>query len=630
MLHEEGDDTGNRSSPSSRVIAGYHDLMDMDGARGDTGPIPLRNCEEREENMKRRVFAALLTLVLILGIVPSTAFAEGGAEMAAEETEQTEGGVPDASEGETEGEDSDGAPEDQEPDEGEDSDPQPGDQEQENPEKDPEIGEEPGGEPENPQEPETPEEPKLTLPETTASLQAISGRDEEGQLKIYTTLYDGRQRIIDTNDPDEEQSAYYKNGGTVARGAEVYVHIRMAEILPNDGESGVQENVTYFLDQLPKELVPAEEDRDGNQVLNPKEPAAFFQTAGDVAAYGGIYGENGTYAMKVFFQNVADQIDISGAFSYGANVSDTLTPGETYELKTVPGGTLRFKVTPEIPPVPEGEGYTLYLGGDSGGPTAYYWASQIVRNQAEKGTELPYQDLTITTEDAMGVWVSERDFTIFNGYGDNTGPGFSLNVTYTTEDEDGKLLNDWISAAKDDIIQSGDGVTTVRFTSEKERLQVDVTFKQEEAVEGTCTQYNGKYSYITNTVHAKITDGAGGFAQNIAFLQLYVPTISYDDYQRTGNVSYKGKAWLDATDKAERLDMTVDSGSSYRSSYINASYYDLSQPSASESPQSPSSSYGFLPETVYTYVNSNSSSYWGNYYWADFQPNVTNTTNANY
>ena len=119
---------------------------------------------------------------------------------------------------------------------------------------------------------------------------------------------------------------------TVARGAGVYVHIRMAEILPNDGESGVQENVTYFLDQLPKELIPAEEDRDGNQVLNPEEPAVFFQTAGDVTAYGGIYGENGTYAMKVFFQNVADSIDISGVFSYGANVSDTLTPGETDEL----------------------------------------------------------------------------------------------------------------------------------------------------------------------------------------------------------------------------------------------------------------------------------------------------------
>lgn len=75
----------------------------------------------------------------------------------------------------------------------------------------------------------------------------------------------------------------------------------------------------------------------------------FFQTAGDMSAYGGIYGENGRYALKVFFQDVADRIDISGAFSYGTHVSDTLTPGTTYELKTVPGGPLKFKVTPGDP-----------------------------------------------------------------------------------------------------------------------------------------------------------------------------------------------------------------------------------------------------------------------------------------
>ena len=447
---------------------------------------------------------------------------------------------------------------------------------------------------------------------------------------IYTTLYDGKQRIIDTNDPEKEQSGYYQKGGTVSRGDAVYVYIRMAELLPNDGENGVQENVTYFLDQLPSELVPAETDRDGSQVLNPEEPMPFFQTAGDMSAYGGIYGENGRYALKVFFQDVADRIDISGAFSYGTHVSDTLTPGTTYELKTVPGGPLKFKVTPEIPDVPNGQGYTLYLGGGSGGPTAYYWNAQIVRNKDEKGEELPYQDLTITSQDAMGVWVSEDDFTIFNGYGDKTGPSFSLGVTYTTEDEDGKLLNDWISAGQDDIIENQDGVTTVRFTSSKEDLQVDVTFKLEDAAADTHTTYQGKNSYITNTIHARITDKAGGFAKNIASLQLYVPTVAYDDYQHTGYVSYCGKAQLEATDKAKQLDATVDSGSSYRAARIDAAYNGLSTPGASDSPQSPTDSCGFLPETVYTYLQSNSSSYRGNYYWADFQPNVTNSTNTNY
>ena len=188
----------------------------MDNARGDTGPVPLRNREERVEDMKRRVFAALLSLVLVLGVVPSAAFAEYGAdaEGSAVEADQMDGGAQN-------GQDSDpdqipGGDAVPDPD-GEDDavqDPAPG-SELEDPD---ENGD--AGDPEGDKTPEEePEEPKLTLPETTASLQAISGRDEEGQLKIYTTLYDEKQRIIDTNDPDEEQSAYYKNGGTVARGA---------------------------------------------------------------------------------------------------------------------------------------------------------------------------------------------------------------------------------------------------------------------------------------------------------------------------------------------------------------------------------------------------------------------------
>ena len=45
--------------------------------------------------MKRRVFAALLSLVLVLGVVPSAAFAEygAGAEGSAVEADQMDGGV---------------------------------------------------------------------------------------------------------------------------------------------------------------------------------------------------------------------------------------------------------------------------------------------------------------------------------------------------------------------------------------------------------------------------------------------------------------------------------------------------------------------------------------------------------
>ena len=78
------------------------------------------------------------------------------------------------------------------------------------------------------------------------------------------------------------------------------MRFRMAEILPRH-VGGVQENVTYCMDNLPQELVPTETDREGNETLNPEEPVEFFQLGGNVTARGGIYGspEEGCFCAAV-------------------------------------------------------------------------------------------------------------------------------------------------------------------------------------------------------------------------------------------------------------------------------------------------------------------------------------------
>lgn len=127
------------------------------------------------------------------------------------------------------------------------------------------------------------------LPQEEKPLAEILGTGEDGSPKMYTTLYDDQNRVISTNDPTLEQGPFYLGGGTLDLGAAVYVRFRMAEILPQH-EVGVRENITYYMENFPQELVPAETDSEGNEILNPEEPVEFFQLGGNVTARGGIYG----------------------------------------------------------------------------------------------------------------------------------------------------------------------------------------------------------------------------------------------------------------------------------------------------------------------------------------------------
>lgn len=220
----------------------------------------------------------------------------------------------------------------------------------------------------------------------------------------------------------------------------------------------------------------------------------------------------------------------------------------------------------------------------------------------------------------------------FDAYGDKTGPGFSLGVTYTTKytaaDGSEKNKSEWLQATAKDIVKAEndsivdeDGNITVRFKSADEPLQVDVVFKYADHIPGS-DGAGGKY-YITDDIYADFSDGNGNRAQNIQYVNFYIPIITYDDYAQTGNQSYEGAVYLYDTDEvADDIQAT---------GYLNVNYNGLGTPSISSGNNgSTYDSYNFTMPKVYSYLYSNSSNYRGNYYWMEFAPNIENSYNALY
>lgn len=213
----------------------------------------------------------------------------------------------------------------------------------------------------------------------------------------------------------------------------------------------------------------------------------------------------------------------------------------------------------------------------------------------------------------MGVWINEQNQTITTAYGDNTGPLLSLRIEYSTRDENGKALSEFVQAEKDDVVTDENGITTITIRGTKGEVQAELSFLRSDAVADTVSHAGDRYSYITGTIHVKISDGNGGMAKNIQSLTLNVPTLPYDDYMQTGIVPYTGTATLSG---AESLPELTAEGS------VSVNYNQLGTPSISSSTYDPSMQYDYIADRVYTNINSCSNNYRGNYYWVEFDPEV--------
>lgn len=479
---------------------------------------------------------------------------------------------------------------------------------------------------------------------TRAPLSSVIDVDENGTYQLYVTLFDAKGRVIATDDPECVVDARYlpiAEGGeglTVDRGAGIRVYMRAASITSNDANgdgTGIQEGVTYVM-SLPRELVPVEQGSDGNKLVDPDAPLRFFNS-GDVTAEGGVYTSrddagdaildadgNPTYELHVQFANVEDRVDVSGEFQYTTTLSENVAPGSLATVTFVPGGTLSFNVTPEADPADDRE-YRASLTGASCGTTSWYYQMQVWKSGEladDVENRFDYPELTLSLEDGMGVLVDEDDFQIFNHYGTNSGPGFMLSIAYSTTDESGKSEYETINANSGNIVRRDSDATVVRFTTAK-GVQVDVEFRRADAVDGAWSEG----SYITNVAHVTISDGNGGLAHDVDSVTLLVPSIVYDDYDKTGNVSYTGTLTVGGAVDEEAYPEISASG------VANFSLGNLATPTVSDSvsyANSASGSYAFLPSQVYTQTNTNASSYNGNYYWMDFTPAAEGNAVANY
>lgn len=295
-----------------------------------------------------------------------------------------------------------------------------------------------------------------------------------------------------------------------------------------------------------------------------------FMHDGDVTANGQIVDSK---TLEVAFASVADRVDVSGEFQYSALVSDEVQAGQTVNLDDVPGGPLTFKITPDTTPSEPSE-YTLQLTANKQGEDSIYW-NATVRHDSDEAFE--YGSIEVTLNDAQGFLVDSSQKTL-NLYVDGT----NLQAT-----------------GSGNTFTFSNGVTVTFDSSAKDGLQS---------------------SSQTITAKATITIPSG---LNPKLMNVGIPAIAYDDYKYDGsNGTYTASAVLT---KSTLADINA-SGS------LSANYGSFSSPTLYLNAENP------VYQDVYTYTASQvdsrlftgSKGYFGNYYWVEYEPQTTNTSNSIY
>lgn len=433
----------------------------------------------------------------------------------------------------------------------------------------------------------------------TALLSTIIDKDEKDQYMMYTTLYDGDGLVIATNDNYSVDDKYKNNG--VSKDANVTVHFRMASITSNgaNGEgTGVQEGVTYVMD-LPNELVPIDTDL-GKDVT--------FFTSGNITAHGGIFKKDDNYELQIIFDNVSDQLDISGEFQFTCTINPNLNEGQEVTSDFDPAGTVNFKINKQDPVTPSEE-YSISLQGGQGSLTTYYWDGKIVK-PTNSSNDFEYKNITIESNDGIGAWISEGNETIFNTYGDNSGPGLRINVTYNDK------TNEELIASSSNLTSDKDGTTAISLTTNKGVI-VNIEFKKEDAVEGSVSTTSSGLTYLTKKAHISLS----GDTSNLSSLEVYIPVLPYDDYKYENSYSYTGT--ITATNES--------SSALSANGSITANFGSLSTPVVyAKQPLADRNAYGHMFSEVDTTARTANTNYYGNYYWFEFDPSVINNGNANY
>ncbi len=470
---------------------------------------------------------------------------------------------------------------------------------------------------------------------TKSPIQSIIGKEADGTEKFYTTLLDKENRIIDTTDPELKKDPYYQSkeeggqGGTVDLDAQLKVRFRMADIIENDGDNGIQENVSYYMD-LPQELVPVKTDSSGRVLVDPESPLTFFQSS-DLQCLGGIYTEGSIYQLQMQFLNVADELNISGAFQYDVNLATSVEAGKKCTVSFVPGGSLEFNVTPKKEEPAEADESLSIIG---------------VQN-TDESDKIDWT-LTLTDKDmkltAKRLTVSLDGSAILSDYAKSDMEGnlafSSLVITYKDGTEETLSANRMNSSAFS-FYRNGKGFDP-RMTDDGTKgtlgtVYTDGTdYKNENKV---LISGNGKF--LTNTLYIDLAalrsnaSNQGNMSGSsepsdidleISKYEFHFSSQIYDNYDKIGSNSYTANVSM--TDADGENPVTA-------SGTVEINLGSLDNGTMKDTVSNDKNYLG-LPSAIETEYTADQSAYKGNYYSLHFAPqqsyngqlNYNNSTNA--
>ena len=458
----------------------------------------------------------------------------------------------------------------------------------------------------------------------TIPLANVIERDESGAEQMYTTLYDADNKVIDTNDPALSIDQKYRpvseggQGVTLDVGSGVRVYFRAAALTAHDIDgkgTGIQAGVVYAMN-LPAELVPVAESKGGEKYVDPDEPLDFFDS-GTVSARGGIYtvrdadgnavsdtSGNPTYQLRVSFDNVEGQLDVSGDFQYTTTVSNSVTPGSHVSLTFVPGGTVGFDVTPE-PVVPVEGQYSLSITGSQWyDNNQFRWQATLTDGgdaSADGGLTAHYGSLGIRSGDGIGFYVSTDEFSdLLDKNTSDMGLGDAISVEYDDEDATEETLAPSRSGSTEAVYANADGTVRVR-----------LIFSRGDVSDDRLSSNDGS-TFITPWAHLVIDDGNGGEARHVRRLTVNLPATAYDDWSSTSS-TYLAKASAFSTDGGYA---DLDATGSFTCSY--GDFSDGSVGLGNDGSHDVDSYY--TAARMSGNLNTNTSDYCGNYYWLDYDP----------
>lgn len=491
-------------------------------------------------------------------------------------------------------------------------------------------------------------------------LSTIIGKDEDGTAKCYVTVYDSKHRIVDTTDPKQEQNKYYRakdqggEGGTLELGASLTVRFRVAEIQEHDGDKGVQEDTTYYMD-LPDELVPMEKDSKGNKLVNPDTPVTFFRD-GDVKCTGGIYVKENNdtdstsgdvsaknhYQLQMNFSDVEDELDISGSFQYGVTVSNDLKDGTTYDAEFVPGGKITFTTTPEpVKPTPTVKD-SMSLSANSSAKGSEYINWKLTLKDGDQ--KMKSQRIRVKMDEGTGFLANKAG----NDSGDVAGLS-SVKITYKNGDTDtlqamrigtntyafyrGNSSGSFNPTKTQ--TENGDGIICTAYLDESDAYNDNSVVERSGQCFLTRTLYIDLGALASNKSQAGNSNGTKNPADldlGIASYEFNFTTVVYDNYNISGK-GYTGKAILTDSDNYDSEILSAYNGYGIGFGVPESGKLRVSPVHADKE-------YEGYPAYIDTTFTARNSQYKGNYYSLEFTPQhefwssgkyqYQNTTGANY